>query len=133
DALVSNFYLYIYDASGDILEKIAVDTFNQTPLENEIGVYFPTYNDNKEIVTQAVSSTLGSVFVVEEAEKALASTTQDFFGKGVISSTQDTVLTKGSFALISNRLEVSEKLMLGTRIKVQREFVGEFSGIEEIS
>lgn len=133
DALVSNFYLYIYDASGDILEKIAVDTFNQTPLENEIGVYFPTYNDNKEIVTQAVSSTLGSVFVVEEADKALASTTQDFFGKGVISSTQDTVLTKGSFALISNRLEVSEKLMLGTRIKVQREFVGEFSGIEEIS
>lgn len=133
EALVTNFYLYIYDSFGNILEKFPVDTFNQAPLEDEIGVYFATWNDNKEIVSQSVSSTLGSVFVVEEALKALASTSQDFFGKGEISSNKDTVLTKGSFAIVSNRQEVSEKLALGTHIKVQREFEGEFSGVEEIS
>lgn len=133
ESILSPYRLYIYNQNKEVIDQVDLDGFNISPGENQTTVAYASWNQNKEITPYVIGTTESSIFVVQQAEKALANTERDFYGRGIISSLESTTLGEGSFAILSNHQDVIDKLENGTYIRVQREFLEEFSGIKEIT
>lgn len=112
--------LAIYDENNNIIEEFKVEKYNEVPGENETSVYYGTYNADKAYV--AIDSLEGSTWVIKGAELALPSDVNDFYGKGVITSTNKTTLEIGDFAITSNNPNVKAALSVGVKVRVQYEF-----------
>jgi len=122
--------LSVYDSEDNIIGTYDIHSVNQEPERGKVSVYFGTYNGDHEYVPQTFATTKKS-FVVENAFKTLPHSTTDFYGMGEISSTANSlVLSKGQFAIASDNQIVSQALKVGTKIRVQYEYVGEFEGIQ---
>ena len=124
--------LSVYGEDGEILEEFDVHQLNTDPGENETSVYFGTYNSSKAYVAKQVDGD-SEKFVVENAELALPNNTNDFYGKGEITSNDDILLDVGQFAILSNNTEVIEALEIGTTIRVQYELVGDLAGADNVT
>jgi hypothetical protein len=124
--------LAVYDENDDIIAEFDIHKLNDTPGVGETAVYFGTYGSDKKYVPKAVDEQ-GNRFVVQNASLALPNNTNDFYGKGVISSTEPTTLQIGQFAVLSNNPDVLAVLKVGTKIRVQYEFTGDFAGVGNIT
>lgn len=122
--------LGIYDENNEVIQTFQVKNINTEPNDNESSVYYANWNSNKEIVPIAVPD-VGEVYVVEDAEKALASAPNDFYGRGIITTNTSKELGEGEFAIVTKDSNVQAALDLGVRIRIQFEYVGAYSGITD--
>ncbi|HHX00348.1 MAG TPA: hypothetical protein GX740_03485 [Acholeplasmataceae bacterium] len=122
--------LSVYDEDGNIIKDLPIDKVNQLPGENESSVFYAIYNSEKKIVPVEVTE---NGYFVDQAELALPNNANDFYGRGVISSTEAKTISTGQFAIVTNNEEVNELLDLGVRIRVQYKFEGDYEGINDIS
>ena len=126
----TNMILAVYDENDNIVSQFEVENLNQEPSAGQSSVYFGTYNSEK--VYQPVTfNTTYSCYYVENALRALPNNPTDFYGLGVISSTDNKELTinKGSFAIVSDNVEINKALQLGMKIRIQYEYTGEFKDV----
>lgn len=123
--------LAIYDKNDNIIKEFNIDKINENPNENETSVYFANYNEDKKIVPLELNMNK-NIFVIEKADLALPNNPNDFYGKGTISTTKNMTLSVGSFAIASNNSEVLEYLKVGTKIRCQYEFTGDYADINDI-
>ena len=116
--------LAVYNENDEIVGEYDIHLINSSPGVDKTAVYFGTYNSNKLYVPKEVDEQANR-FIVEEAELALPNNTNDFYGKGVISSQDSITLQVGQFAIISNNSAVLAALSVGVKIRVQFEFTGD--------
>ena len=121
------FLLDVYGDNDEILYSFRITGWNLENPGNENVLYFGTYNENQSYVPVTPIGT--NVFVVENAELALPSADSDFYGKGVITSNLVKELNVGDFAISTSDSEIIDKLNIGTKVRVQRVFVGEFASV----
>jgi len=121
--------LAVYDEFDNIIDEFDIEHINSTPGENQTAVYFGTYDTNHTYVSKSVETGTANGYYVEEAELALPNKPTDFYGKGVISSTNPTSIERGQFAIVSNNQDVIASLEIGVKIRTQFEFTGEFANI----
>jgi len=134
----SGFKLNIYDSENAIIKEFDVNKVNQAPGEAEVSLYYSYYttvddpDPHKPIPIDVTPDGLNA-YVVEEAERSLANSTDNFYGKGVISSVTTSTfnLTAGQFALVSNNSEVNANLQKDVTIRVQRIMTGAYEGIND--
>lgn len=132
DEYVTDFILSIYDENNEVINNFIVNKHNEPAPEGEISLYNANWSADKKIIAQEINSN-GEVFVIEKAEKALANDVDDFYGRGVITSQEAKVLGEGEFAIVSNNDEVNKLLVIGTKVRVSRQFVGPYSEVEELA
>ncbi len=134
----SGFKLNIYDSENNVIKEFDVNKVNQAPSEGEVSLYYSYYtpaddtNPHQPIPIDVNPEGLNA-YVVGNAEKSLANSTDNFYGKGVISSVTTSTfnLTKGQFALVSNNSEVNSNLESNVTIRVQRVMTGAYEGIND--
>lgn len=126
----NNMKLALYDSEDKIVQTFEVEKINSLPLENQTSVYFANWNESKQIDPIEVPNVEG-IFVIEGAEKALANSPTDFYGRGVITSTKAKTLKQGEFALVTNNQEVRAALEIGQKVRVQYEYVGAYAEITD--
>lgn len=125
--------LAIYDENNNIIGEYKVDNNNVEPEAGKVSAYFGIYNGEHQYVPQSFSTNYNA-FVIDEAIKALPNYEQDFYGLGVISSLdKERTLEKGQFAIVSDNAELNNALKVGTKIRVQYEFVGKFENADSIT
>ena len=121
------FVLDVYDENGNIIKSFHINSFNDPTSSSDSCLYFGTYNDNKDYVPITPSGS--NTFMIESAMLALPSDTYDFYGKGVITSTESKELGVGDFAITTSNTELMEYLKVGALVRVQRVFTGDFAGV----
>lgn len=121
------FILDVYNDDGEIVKSFNVNKYNTEPSDGETSVYYGTYNSDQDYVP--IKTLKDGTFVIGEAYRALPNSDSDFYGKGVITSTGETELQVGQFAITSKDPELLAYLQVGMNIRVQREFVGDFANV----
>lgn len=131
-ALTRNNYLTlsVYDDEDNIIATFPVEQWNADPGENQTAVYFGKYSAGQVFNPREV---LEDGYFVEEAEKALPNNDNDFYGKGVITSTKAMTVRKGQFGIVTKNQAVDAALSVGTKIRVQFDFSGAWEGIYNAS
>ena len=121
--------LSVYDNDGNIIKNIDINKVNEAPGEGEIAVYFGTFTKKvyNEITTD---KNAGKTFTVKEPVYCLPNSVKDFYGLGVIGSLNGGTLKRGEFAICSNNSEVDALLAEGVTIRVQYDWEGEVSNIQ---
>lgn len=129
----SGFKLSIYDSENSIIEDFDVNKVNQAPSEGEISIYYSYYTAEHAPIPIDVDPSGLNAYVIGSAEKSLANGTDNFYGKGAISSVTTSTfnLTKGQFALVSNNTEINSNLSSGTTVRVQRTMTGAYEGVND--
>lgn len=122
--------LSVYDENGEIIKDFSIDKVNTLPEENEVSVFYATYNSEKKIVPVEVTE---NGYFVDQAEYALPNNANDFYGRGFITSLNAKTISTGQFAIISKNDEINSYLGLGVRIRVQYKFVGAYEGVNDIT
>lgn len=122
--------LAIYDENNNIIKEFNIDNINKKPNGSETSVFFANYNEEKNIVP--IHAEGEKLFVVEKAELALPNNADDFYGKGTISTNENVELGIGAFAISSNNPDVLKYLKVGTKIRCQYEYVGDYANINDI-
>lgn len=122
--------LAIYDENDNIIKEFDIDNINTTPNNNETSIFFANYNEEKNIVPIYPSGE--NVYVVEKAELALPNNSNDFYGKGTISTNSIVEIGKGAFAISTNNQEILNYLKIGVKIRCQFEYLGDYAGINDI-
>ena len=121
------FVLDIYDENDNIIKSFNIPTYNDEAAAGSSSVYYGTYNEEKKYVP--ITPVGNNTFVIEGAMLALPSDYNDFYGKGVITSTGNKELQIGDFAITTSDSELINYLKVGTLVRCQRVFVGEFAGV----
>ena len=122
------FVLDIYDENNNIIKSFHVSAFNDPQTSEDTCLYYGTYNDNKDYVPITPSGT--NTFIVENSFLALPSNTYDFYGKGVVTTKENKELNIGDFAITTSNEELLQYLKVGSLVRVQRVFVGDFSSVK---
>jgi len=124
-------FLTIYDQYGKILKEIEIDKVNDEPEANEIAVY---YAQRQSIFgATLITEKADNVWFVNNAEYAVTSRKDSFYGVGAITSftAGQTDVVEGQFAIKSNNQEITDMLAVGVKIRVQYEFtVPSLQGID---
>ena len=123
--------LGIFDENDNLIASYSINKVNEAPGENEISVFYGTYNGEKKFVAQSVTGTSKATFVVGKALYCLPHSAKDFYGLGVINGNEASETTSESFVIKSNNDEVNAKLDKGVKIRVQYEWNGEASGVKD--
>lgn len=126
-----NMILAIYDENDKIVKEFNINKLNAEPGANETSIYFANYDSNKSIVPFKLNLDGKKGYVVGEAIKALPNSTTDFYGLGVISSTSTTIITAGNFAIVTKNAEVDSALKIGTKIRCQYEYTGDYANVTD--
>ena len=124
--------LAIYNDQGEIINEFLIDQINVAPGENETSIFYANYDSDHKIVPIEVNPGGSSGYFVDEAEYALPNNPNDFYGKGVISSTNAKTIEEGQFAIVTNNEDLKSALAIGTKIRCQFELVGDYAGIKEV-
>lgn len=124
--------LDVYDEYGQVIKTFDIENLNKTPSDNQTSIYFATYNKEHNIVPVAVNSNGANAYFVTEAELALPNNENDFYGNGVISSTNDQTISIGQFAIVTNNEELTNYLKIGVKIRAQYVFAGEFADVYSV-
>ena len=123
--------LGIFDENDNLIASYSINKVNEAPGENEISVFYGTYNGEKKFVAQSVTGTSKATFVVGKALYCLPHSAKDFYGLGVINGNEASETTSESFVIKSNNDEVNAKLDKGVKIRVQYEWNGAASGVKD--
>lgn len=125
-----NMSLSIYNENNEIINTLEIETRNNVPAEGKSSVYYGVYNA-EHIYQPITTPEEGNVFVVEHAELALPNNDNDFYGKGIISSVDASILQKGQFAIVTKNPDVEAALQVGKKIRVQWEIVGDYENVTD--
>lgn len=139
----SHMTLAVYNANNEIIKEFQIDKINAEPTGNEVSVHYAKWALEAGWSSQRiVDINVENAFVVDNGEYALPSTnrtvkgtgayTEDFYGRGVITSIGSATLSTGDFAIKSSNPEVVEALKVGTKIRAQYHFTGAHEGIGDI-
>lgn len=140
----SNPTLAIYDKNNVLMKEFMIDKVNEEPNSNETAVLYPKYGvEQHQQPPKSISIDVVSAYIVENGEYSIPysgvpgifgyeSDNQDFFGKGIITKFGDGALGPNDFAIKTNNTEVEEYLMIGSKIRVQYEFTGDFENVDNI-
>lgn len=121
--------LSVFDEDDNVIEEFSIEKLNVEPGNGESAVFFGVYGSDKKYVPKAFNVS-GDKFVVENSEIALPNNTNDFYGRGVISSLEyKEPLKVGQFAIVTKNNDLKTKLSLGNKIRVQYKYTGEFANI----
>ena len=125
--------LEVLDENEQVIASFDVEKINAAPDNNQTAVFFGTYNSSHAYDARTMPSVTGaSVYYVEEADLALPNSETDFYGKGTITSNSAFSLAVGQFAIASKNQNVETALAIGTKIRVQRHFTGEFADLKYV-
>lgn len=135
--------LSVYDANGNVIKDFTINKINQEPVENEISIYYGKWTLEAGMPSQKLAPIdVKNAIIVDNGEYALPSTnrsisntgptTEDFYGRGFITSIGDATLDTGDFAIKSNNPEVIEALKVGVKIRAQYTFTGAFEGVNDV-
>lgn len=135
--------LSVYDANDNIVKEFTINKVNTTPGNNETAIYFAKWDIKPGSSSQKiVPIEVENAIIVDNGEYALpvtnvavdggGSTANDFYGKGVITSIGSATLSTGDFAIVSNNPEVTAALTVGTKIRAQYTFTGDFADVKDI-
>lgn len=130
------FTLSIYDANQDVIKTFTVDKFNETPVENEIAVYFSYYkfDENGARTINYATTPSENSYLVENSERSYAVDANRFYGKGIISSNNtEKQLYIGQFAVVTKNDELANYLENGTCIRIQQDIIGAYAECDSIS
>ena len=147
-----SFYLTIYDESGEEIKCIELNGINNSNLEEgQTSAYFGNlervyaYDEHgnhilnsydewtiTERIYHAPILADGNTYIVKDGEKVIYQAAENsYYGKGIITNVNEGKdVPKNSFAIVTKDSEVDTLLKKGLKIRVQRQFVGEFSGVE---
>lgn len=126
-------HLDVLDENGNIIKSFEIEKLNQEPNDGDSAVYFATYNAEKKIEPFDLEVVDGTFFV-SEAELALPNNSNDFYGRGLITSANGVInINKGNFAIVTKNREIKNYLKEGMRIRVQFVLEGEYTGIGDIT
>ena len=125
--------LAVYNERGEITKEFNIEKINQAPGDNQTAVYFANYNASKEIVPiDVIVSPNSNGYFVDAAELALPNNTNDFYGKGKISSFVSKTIGKGQFAIVTNNPSVAAVLGKDVVIRAQYEYTGAYAGVGDV-
>ena len=140
---VKGFYIHVYDENMNEVGSFPSDGLNKSLGENKTVVLASHINEDKSY-TVVNKTSENNIYYVEKADLSYVSnsvdwqswndrSTDQFFGKGKISSIVKSVEFKGDgkFAIETSNPELVSLLNVGTYVKVQNEFDDEMQGIEE--
>lgn len=129
----SGFKLTAYNINNEAIGEYEINKVNQAPSENETSLYYSYYDEDHSPIPINVVPNGTSSFVVGDAERSLANSPDNFYGKGIISNvtTSSFDLTKGQFAVVSDNTEMNEVLASGVTIRIQRTMTGAYEGIND--
>lgn len=144
----SNMTLSVYDASGNIVKEFTIDKINAEPSGNEISIFYPQWRLKTGMASQRLEPiNVSNAFVVNDGEYALpitnknvtdhrddtGLTTEDFYGRGVITNIGNATLDTGDFAIKSTNPEVIAALKVGVKIRAQYHYTNpELQGVNDI-
>ncbi|MBO4667306.1 MAG: phosphodiester glycosidase family protein [Bacilli bacterium] len=123
--------LAIYDENNEIIANFSINKVNEAPGENEISVFYGTYDSNKKFVASTVSGDSTATFVIDDAIYCLPHSASDFYGLGYIKEDAPVSTDTNRFVLKSNNAEINEKLGNGVKVRVQYEWNGEASNVKD--
>lgn len=138
---VSALTLAIYDENENIIKEFVVDKINEEVQDGELGVWF-TYNvmlDNVELGTKErtevpITTKENNTFVVAAPERCLPISKTQVYGKGNISSINNSVTLRfGQFAIETTNSEITSYLQVGTQIRIQQNLVGAFAECDNVT
>ncbi|HBQ43971.1 MAG TPA: hypothetical protein DD724_06900, partial [Lactobacillus acetotolerans] len=121
--------LAIYNDANELIYEFAVDKVNQDVLENEIGLYYANWNNEKKI--EPITSPVG--YVIENAEYAIAYSQADFYGRGIITGLKSKELNSGEFSIVSKNDQVNSILKTGVKVRVQYDLSEDWENVESIT
>ncbi|HHU21081.1 MAG TPA: phosphodiester glycosidase family protein [Acholeplasma sp.] len=126
----------IYDENDNIIARYNIEHHNKAPNVGETSIYYGVFTNQPNAYTfypKEVDSN-ASFFGVAEAEIWLPNDTEgDFYGKGIISTTDKSSLStlqKEQFAICTMNSDLKAALAIGTKVRVQRVYSGEFAYVE---
>ncbi|MDD4077779.1 MAG: phosphodiester glycosidase family protein [Bacilli bacterium] len=122
--------LAVYDDNDMIIAEFDVEKINEAPGNDETAVFFGYYDDDHHYIPKAVPLGGARGFFIETAELALPNNQNDFYGKGVISTTKPITLERGQFAIVTNSSQAASVLDIGVKVRTQFEFTGPLSMID---
>jgi len=134
--------LAIYD--GDtIVKEFKVDKINESPVDNEIGVWY-TYNVMQKVsdgsgeyntrVEVPISISSENTYIVKAPYRCLPISEKQIYGKGSVTKNDSEVTLKlGQFAIETANEEVVNYLTDNTTIRVQYNIEGKFKDCDNIT
>jgi len=136
--------LAIYDENDVLIKEFMIDQVNEEPNSNETSVLYPRYGVlEHQQPPKSISVDVAGAYIVHNGEYSIPysgvpgifgyeSDSQDFFGKGIITDFGDGSLGPNDFAIKTNNTEVEATLKIGSKIRVQYEFTGDFENVDNI-
>lgn len=139
----SKMTLSIYNENNEIVKEFQIDKINTEPTGNEISIFYAKWAIEAGWPAQKiVPIQVTDAYIVDNGEYALPSTnrtvsgtgatTEDFYGRGVITSFGSGELSTADFAIKTNNPEVKEALAVGVKIRAQYTFTNEFANVKDI-
>ncbi len=133
--------LSIYDEFENVIKEIKIDKINELPAEGEISVYFSyrqnidNDNDGKPDTSEFIEKTIPreNSFLIESAIRCLPTSEPEIYGKGKISSINESKALKfGEFGIVINNKEIQTLLSENTLIRIQKQVIGELANCDQI-
>lgn len=120
--------LTVYDENNNEIYKTFIDKINDEPSENEISLYFLQRKAPDQLAYWSEQS-VSNAWLVKNADKAVTTKIDSFYGKGLISEYVEGTFTftggKAEFAIKSNNTFIDSYLKSGALIRVQKEYTSE--------
>ncbi|MDD3171119.1 MAG: phosphodiester glycosidase family protein, partial [Bacilli bacterium] len=127
----ANMTLDVFDKNEEVVASFDIENINTAPDDDETAVFFGIYNSSHNYESKSIPTTPGAmVFYVEEADLALPNSATDFYGKGTITSYNAFSMAVGQFSVATKNQAVKDALAIGVKIRVQREWTGQFADVE---
>ena len=126
--------LTIYDNNDNIIKTFDVDKINQEPINDELAVYY-SYKVNTETGSNSVNVTIpaNNSYISENPIRCLPTSEPEIYAKGEISKTNTSIeLRFGQFAIVTSNEEIKAYLNIGTKIRVQKDVIGELAGCDQV-
>ena len=135
-----NMMLYIYDENDQVVEKIEISRYNQTPSETGITLLTKDYNarhdltgytvfDGKYEICRIATGSQGSVFVKGAIEEVREGTADEKpLERGPDASGKQVTLRE--FYLVTKDESLKAKLAAGTKVKCQYDYTGDWKNVQ---
>lgn len=136
--------LAIYDNNNNIIKEFVIDKVNAVAEGDEIAVIYPKFGVSAhQEAPKSLPIDVIDAYIVHDGEYSIPysgvpgifgyeSDNADFFGKGIITKYGSGTLKENDFAIKTNNAEVIEYLSNGTKIRVQYQLSGDFTGVENV-
>lgn len=129
---VSNHVLSIYDENDNIIYEHDVKYFNETPIDNEVAIWFS--HKDKDGNDVRITIPKDNTYYVNAPDRVLPMSTSNIYAKGMITNiNEERLMYFGRFGIQTNNEEIKALLEVGTYIRVQQYVVGAYEDCTDIT